>query len=127
MHCGLRVGRSFLISHGFEINLSPTDKCLCGDIENTKHYFFTCFLFQEERLILFDTINSFYPTFKRPSAANKTELLLFGINLTNVEPDPRNRDITCAAQKYVAQTNRFQNIMTNFCLFLFKIVLSSLL
>ena len=107
LHCRLRVGRSFLKAHGFAINLSPTDKCLCGDIDNTKHYLLTCFLFQEERVILFDTINSFYPTFKRLSAANKTELLLFGINLTNVEPDPRNRAITFAVQKYIAQTNRF--------------------
>ena len=65
LHCRWRVGRSFLKSHGFAINLSPTDKCLCGDIDDTKHYLFTCFLFQEERHLVFDTINGFHPTFKR--------------------------------------------------------------
>ena len=73
LHCRLRVSRSSLKSHGFAINLSPTDKCLCGVIENTKHYYFTYFLFQEEIIILFETINIFYPTFKRLFAAKKKE------------------------------------------------------
>ena len=40
LHCRLRVGRSFLKSHSFAINMSSTDRCLCGGIETIQSYFF---------------------------------------------------------------------------------------
>lgn len=36
--CRLRVGRSMLKSHGFAINLSCTDRCFCGEIDDIKHF-----------------------------------------------------------------------------------------
>ena len=51
--CRLRVGRSFLKSHGFAINLSQTDKCICGDFDTIQNYFLNCFLFKTERHVLF--------------------------------------------------------------------------
>ena len=35
------------------------------------------------------------------------ETLLFGINLENEEPDPRNLGIAFAVQRYIIQTERF--------------------
>ena len=51
LHCRLRVGRSFLKSHSFAINMSTTDRCLCGEIDTIQSYFLSCFLFQNERLV----------------------------------------------------------------------------
>ena len=45
----LRLGRSFLASHGFAIGVNTSDLCLCWRSETTRHYFLECFLFQEER------------------------------------------------------------------------------
>ena len=36
--CRLRVGRSCLKSHGFSVNLSLTDKCLCGAVDDNKQW-----------------------------------------------------------------------------------------
>jgi hypothetical protein len=43
LHCRLRVGRSFLKSHSFAINMSPSDRCLCGEIDTIQSYFFHVF------------------------------------------------------------------------------------
>ena len=32
---------------GFAINLSDSDKCMCGDIESTSHYLLDCVKFSE--------------------------------------------------------------------------------
>ena len=103
----LRVGCSFLKSHGFAINLSQTDKCICGDVDSTQNYFLKCFMFQSERNVLLAKINRTYPPFSKFSKAKQCNVLLFGINLQNSLPDPRNRSITFAVQEYITQTNRF--------------------
>ena len=36
--CRLRVGRSFLKSNGFQINLSNTDRCWCGEEDRTNFF-----------------------------------------------------------------------------------------
>ena len=105
--CRLRVGRSFLKSHGFAINLSLTDKCICGDLDTIENYFLNCFLFKTERLILLAKINLIYPPFSKLSKAKQCNILLYGINLNNLLPDPRNRSITFAVQEYITKTNRF--------------------
>ena len=105
--CRLRVGRSFLKSHGFAINLSQTDKCICGDVDSTQNYFLKCFMFQSERNILLSKINKIYPPFSKLSKAKQCNVLLFGINLQNSLSDPRNRSITFAVQEYITKTNRF--------------------
>ena len=108
--CRLRVGRSFLKSHGFAINLSHTDKCICGDSDTILSFFFSCFLFQAERKVLLDKINNIYPPFSKLSKAKQCNILLFGINLDSPLPDPRNRSITYAVQEYITKTNRFSKL-----------------
>ena len=105
--CRLRVGRSFLKSHGFAINLSQSDKCICGDFDTVQNYFLKCFIFKTERHILLSKINSIYPPFSKLSKAKQCDILLFGINVNNLLPDPRNRSITFAVQEYITKTNRF--------------------
>ena len=108
LHFRLRVGRSFLKAHGFGINLSPTDQCLCGDIDNTKHYFVCLFsVLKKKGFFCLTQLIVFIQRSKKLSAAKNTDLLLFGINLINVEPDPRNRAINFAVKKYIAQNKPF--------------------
>ena len=105
--CRLRVGRSFLKSHSFSINMASTDRCLCGEIDTIQSYFLTCFLFQVERNELFDKINQIIPKFKQKSKSDQCSILLYGINSDSLLPDPRNRIITFAVQNYITKTNRF--------------------
>ena len=49
----LRVGRSSLNSHGFAIGLAENDQCLCYRSETVSHYLLNCFLYHNERIVLF--------------------------------------------------------------------------
>ena len=49
LHTQLRVGQSYLNSHGFKINLREDDLCLCHRSETVSHFLLECFLYQEER------------------------------------------------------------------------------
>ena len=106
--CRLRVGRSFLKAHSYSINLADDDKCLCHQSETVNHYLLHCFLFNKERDILISKVESIYPKYKSLSNKQKESVLLFGINLDNEEPDPRNYSLTFAVQNYILQTNRFK-------------------
>ena len=105
--CRLRLGRSFLRSHGFAINLSETDKCLCGNIESSTHYLLDCAQFDEQRRNLFDSLSKIMPNFGTKSKFYKTKILLNGINLENDDPDCRNKQISLSVQNYILNTGRF--------------------
>ena len=107
LHCRLCVGRSLLKSHSFAINMSSTDRCLCGEIDTIQSYFLSCFLFQNKRLVLLNKINQILPRFHSMSKSEQCNLLLYGINTDNVLPDPRNIVITYAVHNFITQTNRF--------------------
>ena len=108
LHCRLRVGRSFLNSHGFAINLATTDKCsFCNKPETVKHFFFSCTKFKEQQTALFASIIQVFPDFAKKSIENKLQALLYGIYLNAPEPDSRNRMIFFRVQNYILQTGRF--------------------
>ena len=103
----LRIGRSYLNSHGFQINLREDDLCLCHRSETVSHFFLDCFLYQEERDELFKKISQYLPGFQTFSKTKKLEIILYGFNLSNIEPDPRNISIVFAVQKYIMKPNVF--------------------
>ena len=109
LHTQLRLGRSFLASHGFSIGINTSDLCLCWRPETTKHFFLECFLFQEERKTLFEKLVQILPKFSSFTKSYQIEVLLFGINNKNEEPDPRNIPIVFAVQKFILNTKRFQS------------------
>ena len=106
LHTRLRLGRSMLNSHRFEINLSDTDQCLCSRSETVKHYLTECFLYTEERRLLFSTVIKYIPSFSKLSDKKKTDLLLHGMFLDSNEPDSRNSIIFHAVQKFILKTKR---------------------
>ena len=103
----LRVGRSFLNSHGYKINLTESDLCLCSRPESVSHFLNHCFLYQEERKVLYDKVTKLLPKFNTFSDKIKTDYLLHGINLHSSEPDSRNVPLTLAVQNFILQTGRF--------------------
>ena len=109
LHTQLRLGRSFLAAHGFSIGINTSDLCLCWRPETTKHYFLECFLFQEERKILFDKLVQILPKFLSLTKSCQLETILFGINIKNEEPDPRNIPTVIAVQKFILDTKRFKS------------------
>ena len=94
-------------SHGFKINLREDDLCLCHRSETVSHFFLDCFLYQEERDELFKKISQYLPGFQTFSKTKKLEIILYGFNLSNIEPDPRNISIVFAVQKYIMKPNVF--------------------
>ena len=107
LHTQLRVGQSYLNSHGFKINLKEDDLCLCYRSETTSHFLLECFLYQEERESLFTNISKYLPRFHTFSKSKKLDVILSGFNLSNVEPDQRNISVAFAVQNYILKTKRF--------------------
>ena len=105
--CRLRVGRSFLKSHGFQINLSHDDKCWCGEEDKTENFLLSCFLFQKERNEMLTKVQIIIPNFLKLNKKTQCNILLYGINLDSIQPDPRNKFLTFAVQQYILKTNRF--------------------
>ena len=103
----LRVGRSFLNAHGFAINLADSDLCLCSRSESVLHFFTECFLFSEERRLLYDSMEQILPKFKDYPKKTKLEIFLHGINLNSEEIDCRNGKIIYAVQNFILKTKRF--------------------
>ena len=107
LHTQLRVGQSYLNSHGFKINLREDDLCLCHRSETVSHFFLDGCLYQEERDELLNKISQYLPRFKTFSKTKKLEIILYGFNLSNKEPDPRNLSIAFAVQNFILKTKRF--------------------
>ena len=106
----LRVGRSFLNQHGFAIGLSDSPDCLCHRVESTEHFLIDCFLFTEERRILFNSVQQLIPKFKTLPKKKKVEILLNGININCNEIDSRNLPLMFAVQNYILKIKIFQTI-----------------
>ena len=105
--CRLPIGRSYLKNHSFAINLSSTDRCFCGVVDDNKHFLQSCFIFEAERVTMMSKIYSILPNFHSLPSSKQIFILLNGINLESPLPDPRNRLIMFAVQKFITQTNRF--------------------
>ena len=103
----LRVGRSFLNAHSFTINLADSDLCLCSRSETTTHYLTQCFLYTEERRLLYNSLEQLLPKFKTFTNKKQTEILLNGINLNADETDVRNSKIVYLVQDFIFKTKRF--------------------
>ena len=66
-------------------------------------------MFQEERKILLEKLINIFPKFVSLTKSYQLEIILFGINIKNEEPDPRNIPIVFAVQKFILDTKRFKS------------------
>ena len=103
----LRLGRSQLNDHLFSVRLSPTAKCLCGNLETTEHFLLDCFLYDIERQTLLSELPGVLE--KGLDKYNKKELahiLLYGEYSDNPEKYEHNKILFRYVQKFLIQTKR---------------------
>ena len=103
----LRLSRSQLKDHLFSIRLSPSPKCLCGAIESTSHFLLDCFLYNEERLCLFNDLRGVLE--KRIDRYSRNELVQILLN-EEYPSDPgkyaHNKQLFRYVQKFRVSTKR---------------------
>ena len=102
----LRLGRSYLNSHGYAIGKVPSPSCQCHfKNETVQHYLLDCFLYTNERQSLFTEVNQYVSNFYTMTKTNKTELLLSG--LPDNDQFEINRNVAKLVQLFILQTKRF--------------------
>ena len=102
----LRLGRTFLNSHGFALQKVDSPSCMCHfKNETTIHYFLDCFLYTVERQFMFDQVSQLVTNFDRLSKTKKLDILLFGI--PNNEQFDTNIKIAKYVQTFILDTKRF--------------------
>ena len=107
--CQLRVGRTFLNSHSYSIGHAESPACLCHHPnETSSHFVLSCFLYQEERRILFDAVEQIAPFIKFISQPNhkKLDILLHGCDIDNDEMFHTNVKLQIAMQQFLLKTKR---------------------
>ena len=97
LHTRLRTNCSSLNLDLFVKNISDSSMCLCGNVEDTQHYFFHCIHFRQQRTVLINEISRYY----NPSLT----LLLHGDQTLSFET---NVIIFQAVHKYICNTQRFE-------------------
>ena len=96
-HARLRTNCSSLNQHLFSKNMIESPLCVCGEVEDTKHFLFYCQYFQNLRHELFNKIT----TICQPTV----NILLFGSEqLSEIE----NRQIFVAVHEFLIKSKRFE-------------------
>ena len=104
----MRLERSHLNAHKFNIGQSDSPECSChAKYESSLHYLVDCFLFTGERQTLFNLVDYYVPHFKTMSKNRKYEVLVMGIDPGNPEFVHTNTILSIAVQKFIFKTNRF--------------------
>ena len=102
----LRLGFSHLrfhkFKHSFQDTLNPI--CNCGTVETTIHYLLLCPNFSNERLTLFNKLQSIDENILSKDDSNISKVLLFGDNSFN---DAKNTSVLSASVEYIISTKRF--------------------
>ena len=102
----LRLGLSHLrfhkFKHSFQDTLNPI--CNCGTVETIIHYLLLCPNFSNERLTLFNKLQSIDENILSKDDSNISKVLLFGDNSFN---DGKNNSVLTASIEYIISTKRF--------------------
>ena len=109
LHTHLRLGRSSLNSHLYEIGQSTTKSCKqCGfHTESCEHYLLDCVAFANERVQLFQKLEGLLE--KRPQTYSKKNLfniLLFGEKPYLSEKHTHNKHIFFSVQAFICKSKR---------------------
>jgi len=101
----LRVGMSKLNAHTFIIQKSDSPHCQCGhQLENVRHYFLHCPLYNQLRNLLFDSITQIInQNFATKPDEEKLSILLHGTSLEG----EMIQTVTLNVQNYIFSTKRF--------------------
>ena len=130
----LRLSLSHLRFHKFKHNLQDTLNPIscCGTVETNIHYLLYCPNFSNERLTLFNKLQSIDKNIISKDDSNISKVLLFGYDSFN---DVKNTSVLTASTEYILSTKRFDvtliskltliylSICSLFLVFLTKLVL----
>lgn len=97
-------------------HVSDSPKCDCGHlVENVEHFFFQCHKYYEQRLVLSNERKSSHPL--------NTNLYFLDRNILQMLHQSKIK-VTISVQKFIPNSNRFQNeyipntFLNHFCLYL---------
>ena len=99
IHTRIRTGCSSLNAHLYSKNIIESPNCLCGEVESPAHFFLTCPLYNQSRLVFLQSISQIQPPI------NLTiNTILFGCsNITEIQ----NKFVFRAAHQFIENTKRF--------------------
>ena len=104
----LRLDRSDLNLHRFDINQHDSPECAChAKNESSIHYLMDCFLYSGERRTLFSLVEHYIPNFFKLSKRKQFEILLMGISPENSDFITTNTIISIAVQQFILKSKRF--------------------
>ena len=104
----IRIGRSYLNSHSFAIQLSQSPFCSCHfPDESPTHFFLDCFMWTEERRTMMGVFEHFLPSFSTFSKQKKLETILYGYDRDNDDIFKTNVTLQYAVQNFIIKTKRF--------------------
>ena len=96
-HSRLRTNCSSLTSHLFSKNIIDSPLCICGAIEDTRHYLFECTRYLDLRQELINAVSAICePTLN---------VLLYGNTELSYK---QNKEIFLSVQNYILKSKRFQ-------------------
>jgi hypothetical protein len=97
IHSQLRMHCSNLRHHLYELHVIDDPVCLCGlDVEDTKHYFMNCPLYNTNRTSLINTINAL--------SNFSVDVILYGDDNIDIE---LNCIIFAAVHDFILESERF--------------------
>ena len=105
----IRIGRSYLNAHSFQVGHSDTMFCKCGyKEENSVHYITQCPLYTEARRTMVGRIEQFIPRFRNLTNKKQYEILVHGYERDNDELKSINTKIMISTQIFINETKRFK-------------------
>lgn len=104
IHARFRMECSCLKDHLYKMHIIDNPTCLCGmSPETVSHYFFGCNLYQNQRQVLFETIENVLEIEKENITL---EMLLHGVDNWDIE---KNKVLFDSIHNYFKSTHRFEN------------------
>jgi hypothetical protein len=110
LHTQIRLGRTQLNENLFRIGLADTKECLCGaPSETTAHYLLDCFLYDNDRLELFESLDVLLEkSMDRCTRSEKIDILLRGVRPEIPGRLKANFQIFKCIHKFISRTNRLK-------------------
>ena len=100
LHARIRNNCSYLKNDLYINHLSPSPNCGCANVrEDAEHFFFRCPYFEDKRIAMFHSINTFHPL--------NIQKILFGDDTLS---DNDNLVLFNAIQNFIKDSGRFTNI-----------------
>ena len=104
----IRVGRSYLNDHSYQIQMAPSPKCaFLSPCESPLHYFLDCTLYTEERRTMIGVFEQYLPKFNTYTKNKKLDIICNGFDKDNIELFKTNVTLQYTVQNFIIKTKRF--------------------